>query len=733
MTGYGGGTDGHDQTWLTPGKPEVTELQREYKSCFPGSTNWNGLLNSDETRYCYWPNQSPDGKKYDEENNPAFPFNGASDARIHLVDSIINERVATLGAAFWRANLSAHAIEPGDMPKAAQVNTLLRWARQKMLRNLVKEVELAAQYQGTYGWTVLMATWERDVTLQMRELTLDMFRNIALAVAEYDQANPLAQLPQMILDPTLEEQAIPLLEQLYLSYVQMNRVAVLMEEIPKLKKSTLKRVIRELREEGRTELPVPYVTRDQPVVRALKPWDEVFIPFYETDIQTARVFVRYLMTEEELRAKAEIYGWDQKWVEQAVLQKGKISWWQFTAPTQAQQPYTWAYIQNPLNNNLIEVLYAYTTRMDDNGCKGVYCTVFQPEVSSDQEGNNDLVAKHELLNYHHGKMPFVDLPLERIQRSFVWSRPIPQIGQTWQREMKVQHDGLTDRTSFTTLPPILVPTSTLQSQWKFGPGQPLPVQQGREPKFMDIPRGDGTALELLQQVKTEADEYFGRANPNIPAVRTQVMQEQQVNHFLKAWSEVFEQVFQLMQQFMTEAELERIVGSKLVFEREAAAIAGQFDIDLTFDVRELDVDYTAEKLKRIVELVPMDVGGVINRNELIKMAMNAIDPRLARELITDSATASQQLFIQVRDEIAQMYLGNEPMYVENDPTAPTKLQYAQQVVMANPDYQEALRTNPRFAELMGKYAKNLTFSVQQQQNKQVGRIGVQPQVEQPMR
>ena len=70
--------------------------------------------------------------------------------------------------------------------------------------------------------------------------------------------------------------------------------------------------------------------------------------------------------------------------------------------------------------------------------------------------------------------------------------------------------------------------------------------------------------------------------------------------------------------------------------------------------------------------------------------------------------------------------GNEANSVENDPTAPAKLQFLQQIVENNPKLKEQLQNDPRVQETMENYAKNLQQSVDQEQNKQVGRIGVKP-------
>jgi hypothetical protein len=77
-----------------------------------------------------------------------------------------------------------------------------------------------------------------------------------------------------------------------------------------------------------------------------------------------------------------------------------------------------------------------------------------------------------------------------------------------------------------------------------------------------------------------------------------------------------------------------------------------------------------------------------------------------------------------------MMLGNEANYVENDPSAPTKLQYLQDIMGKNPKAQQSMQSDPHFRALLENYMKNLQMSVSQQQNKQIGRTGVTPVAEQ---
>jgi hypothetical protein len=127
----------------------------------------------------------------------------------------------------------------------------------------------------------------------------------------------------------------------------------------------------------------------------------------------------------------------------------------------------------------------------------------------------------------------------------------------------------------------------------------------------------------------------------------------------------------------------------------------------------------------------MDAGGVLNRNRLTEMMIQAIAPEMAQELVMNQAQASQKMYKDVQTDIGMMLLGNEALYQENDPTAQMKLQYAQQILQQNPKAQGALQNDPNFQQLFQNYVKSLQMSVMQQQNAQIGRIGVNPMQQQP--
>jgi hypothetical protein len=152
-----------------------------------------------------------------------------------------------------------------------------------------------------------------------------------------------------------------------------------------------------------------------------------------------------------------------------------------------------------------------------------------------------------------------------------------------------------------------------------------------------------------------------------------------------------------------------------------------YDFNVSYNVRELDTDYVLEKLKAISSfVVPMDSGGVIDRNKLTARFVEAISPEAAKDIIMDQASASQKMYSDVQTDIAKMMAGMEPQYVENDPAAQSKMQFVQDIVQKNPKVQAAAQQDQQFQMLFQNYMKNLQMSISQQQNKSIGRIGVTP-------
>ncbi len=306
-----------NHAFVKDGRPDVARLQSIYNRCTPAYPG--GTESLDNSRFCRWANQWSDGKKHDAKGDPngaALPWNGASDCRPFVVDAIINERVAMKTTAFWQAMLRPGM---GNSEEGAYAVALGEHLLGSVLYDeLTREVELSAQYEEHYGWMVLAPRWRRELGLRRHEVSMQY---LLQAAAQLPEQHPLRQLPLYIADPSLEQQAIEILQQWYEYYVGTQLPEDVRERAPAIKDATMRKAVRELREKGKTSVPLPYLCKDEPEICALRPWDEVFIPPEMTDEQTL-VFQREWVSEAELRGRTVTHGYNDAWVEAACEQKG---------------------------------------------------------------------------------------------------------------------------------------------------------------------------------------------------------------------------------------------------------------------------------------------------------------------------------------------------------------------------------------------------------------------------
>lgn len=683
--------------------PQVAELLAEYNRSMINSTQGNLVTKFDDIRFARWSGQSEDGKKHSElraEGDPAWPFEGASDVRNRLIDSTCNELSALLVTAFQKADIRANGTELSDLTISQIATTLLRWIRDsKMPQQLMKEAELGAQYALQYGWSAFFVGWQQSISKRTQPISMEQV--VQLAQASGSQV--LAELPQLIMSSP-EEAA-----------------AIVQAAIPDLSTKEASRMVRELAETGMTTRDEEYVSKNLPEIVALKPWDEIIFPPETADLQRSRViFRRTWMSEVELREKITTENWNADWVESALQTLGRSS----TYYQMNLLPTTTMMVYNGVNyNNMVEVVYCYTKQLDGNA-PAIYYTVVCPQAANNLRGDKVSWAIHERLDYAHGEYPFIEFRREQLRRAVVDTRGIPELSSTDQDEIKAQHDSIRDHTAFSTLPPIKV-VKRVGAINRVGPGISLPVVSQNDYSFMEPPaREPSVAFNLIQRVEANHAAYFGTSNPNVMSQKTMLFQQKLINSWLLTWRSVFRQMFSLCCQYMAPAEIQRITGG--VLPQNLSEIHSEFDLSVRFDVMDMDKEYIAQKIDFLTKIAQMDAGGVLNRNRLTEMMIQAIAPEMASELIMNQQQASQKMYKDVQSDIGNMLLGNEALYQENDPTAGTKLQYAQQILQSNPKAQAALQQDPNFQQLFQNYVKNLQMSMMQQQNAQIGRIGVTP-------
>lgn len=664
----------------------------------------NTCADNHNLRYCLWEGQSSDGRKWEEEiKETPFPWDGASDARIRLADEIINEQVAIMTEAFLRSKPQTFAIESSDFPVSKLTNNILRWLRSRLRKEIIRESTLLAEWRQTYGSAILGIFWEQEKRIKEVSVSLAELTQMFKALEEKDPQNPMARTLQTLLeriyDPLEEEALIEVVTAFY----------------PDLKSKDARKLIVDLREKGEGTIPSVYVFRSLPKWVALRVMQDVIFPKGTYDIQRAPwIAYREWLEESEIDAKVEDEGWDPIFVDEAKKHKGTAISFDKNFILEKGRSAT---VNSLPNENKIEIYHVYEKVIEDGHVK-LKCSIIHGKVESP--------ALEYDLDYAHGEYPFIVTQREMIDRLIIESRGVPEILTTHQNEIKVQRDSRTDRTSIATLPPVKVPASRADKQLVFGPAAQIPERRPGEVDWMRPPPFDQGSIEIERAARADADTYFGRLSQNVNPVISNLFQQSLTNRFLEDMSSALVMTFQLMQQYMTPEELQRIAGFPIP-QWSPDVIREQYDLALVFDVRDLDGEFVIQKSEMISKtILPTDVAGITNRAMLTSMLWQSIDPMMANQLVQNVENVTQSEIEDESRNLAMIVAGIEPPMKPSGQNFQLRLQTLQNLVNANPELQQTLQSKPISQEMLKRRVQFLEFQLSQMKNAQIGRIGAVP-------
>ena len=689
--------------------PDIAVLESLYRQTVAdlSSHQTQQQLNHD-ARYCIWGGQTDDGRKRAKLNGtPPFPWDGASDLRVPLIDEIINHGVSMDVLALQKANLRAVGVESGDLAKAAVVSNFLRWLVMSQMSELFDEAEVLANYRRENGIGVLGIYWERKVQKTQ----------IRLSLAEVEQGMP--DIAEAIRQDAFHDELVKLV-------VQMLGVSA----------KRARRMLRELRDAGETTVPHTSATVNRPVVKAYRVGEDIFVPNNTgNNLQAARhVFVRCLMSPEELREKVISEGWDEDAVEDVIetgLGLGEMS----GADSQSlAMESNRVGLGSGMNDGLVEVVRAYRRLSDEDGVPGIYCTIFFPWGSADHSASSDgkAAAKHELLGYAHGLYPFVAFKRENISRLLLDTRGIPEVGKCWQDAVKVEMDSRIDAASLATVPPRRGPVG--REPGSFSPGGYIGERRPGEYGFMDIPPSPAASVEVQQRIEVMTRRYFGRSVPDDAVQDWQVKQQKETQGWLRSWQGVFAQIWELYQQYGPDEEWFRVIGANTPKAQQFSkkSFSGKYDFYLSYDVLNTDPESWATKIETMGKLGQQyDKTGVMNWGEFLAATFEMIDPVLAERVMIPQEVASEKEVKATHDDLAKMWAGidlDPPMVGVNADLRMKVMQNWLQGAPDNParDVQTRVGQDESLRNRLERYQKQLQHQIDQRQNAQIGIQGATP-------
>lgn len=735
----------------TASEPNLEQLRKEFEWAVAdrGTNLFSRLQTNYEQRMCWWMGKSFDGRKWVPKpgQDEVFPWPGASDLAVPLVDTYINKMVANLMVVWNRMRTVIHGTEANDDTWARRMTSFWRWMKYTQMEEARGENKLLCNYLLERGCAVMGVLWDKQEQLAYEEVDLEKIVTLVMERSqggemmggestphpagsasgiqggEGDQTDGAAtfdrfsELPTMILLPEYDAMSAQLLTEL----------------LPEATLASMKRVVKELRETGVSKYPRKTVVKNRPRNVALACNEDVFLARGTTSMADAPgVFWAEWVTETTLRGRVGALDWDADWVEAVIeTQRGKAGIGSDLTRNGRNNQLTQQSSRGVVETeNMFYIVNGYRRLHDAEGVPGIYCTVFSPGLlMSVGNGSHGVTsptcpeyAKHELLNYAHGKMPFVLAQREKRSRRIDDSRGVGEIAGTLQSGIKAEVDQQIDRGSIATVPPSFHPPGEAPDKW--GPGVQIGTSRHDAYGFFQPPAYDPQSEKNAVSLRRIGDEYFGFATDPENAQDSMALKQMLVDDFMDVQREIDTQGLQLCQQFMDDEFYFRVVGSAqgkgLHATREE--IQGQFDLAIAFDVRMLDPEHASEVMSLIEQAMAMDVNGIVDHDETLAYVFGMVEPNLGERLLKPGESASLE---QVEDEgtVFVKLMAGVPVAVKPGQAYQLRLQTLTQLLQNNPGAQQLVQNNENVKQAFEERVKGLQLQISQQQNAVRGRGG----------
>lgn len=674
-------------TFVDKEGPDVVAIVGAYNRTLTElSTYFNQCVSSSDGRRCYWPGKSADLRKH---GGDAFPWEGASDTEARVIEEAINNYVSLFMSSLARANIRAYPVEAGDIGRARVVSAFLKWMVSSYIPRFREEMELAGNYFLERGLMVTYVGWERAEKRYLQKIDL---KQIA-------QASP--ELYNIILNKDNDEQVMEMLKTVF----------------PDLKDSRAKKAIKQLREDGITELPISRLSVDRPFLQTCAPDGDVFFPGYCINPQRAPfVFYRTFLTAQEVLSRVASDGWDPEWAKHVVEHLKGVNTYNLENVYGIRGTSYARYRQQYNASELVEVIYCFQRLIDhEDGAEGIYQTIFHPRFTG--IGEIPGYAKHELLN-GHDDYPFVVTRLSQDSKRLYEVQTFTDLLRGPQDQVKAERDSRIDRNSMATLPPIMHAPGNPPTDW--GPGRYVAQRRAGEITFGPVPPYNPGSVEMERTMLTAAKDIVGLNTENpLGTVRQQFY----INKFLNHAQEVLKMAFKAYQRFGPDQVFFRVTGVADPMRFDKGNPDESFDIKISFDVLNNDPETMESKLNQFVSLMQLDRNGRINADALLEVIASSVDPVLADAVLQPAEQASQQVVKMVTEDLSKIYAGIEVGARPNG--AQIALQVVQQYLQ-QPDVATRAQQDEAFRGRLEKYVQQYQFALTQMQNAEIGRLGTAP-------
>ena len=725
---------------------DVGAVVRDMEVAVSNARSYYRRMEANEAvRLCLWEGKHESNRKVSKGTKKAKPWEGASDHEVHLAQEVLLQLTAQRVAAMQRGSLSVTPMNGTEARAATQMKLVLRYYLDTCMRSekLVQGTRWAS-WALRYGHSVMYIGWKTLKAMEQQEVKESEMVNFVLQEQHAGGPNGApadgmngqdgqGAAPMVFTDEEMaaarlwvRESATP--EELAGALLRMRSD---LRARGKAAQGEALRCAKELRkamamaqspdDEATGHYNAVFVKEDRPYWEALRTGVDFFCPpetMMQDSFDDARWLVRVRwMSAQQIREEGAVRGWDPEWILKVIKDcRGKSRL--FTAQTVgtpwalANLGVGYGYTQPLMEMDRYQILEHYERRTTEDGVQCLYKTVMHADVP-------DLVASRELLPDWHGHYPFVPQTNEQDEPYLLENRGVPELCGSAQRAIKTQWDSRDDMAALTTLPPWTGP-ETLQGT-PIAPGAFIPEWRTGSVSAFRLPPPDGRSIEIEKTLRGSVDRYFALMSESVPDALNMLMGQVGINWFLAGYSRAVALTAQLVGQRMPALTGARVTGTQIIFDATREGVRGNFEFSTSFDVRALDLEWMDRILKFVKDaMTNFDPGALTNRNVLLRLSYDMIDPALGDQLINSAQDAQQSEAAAMKDVLRGIFTGEVPQFQMGVDYA-TRLQTMKDDLRQSPVRQQIMQTNEYVRAVWEDYAQKLIMQIQQKgANKQAG-------------
>lgn len=698
---------------------KLGDIKQGLRDLAGSAENWAVLrTESLRARFNRWSGQSNDGRRWGGNTGiEPVPFDGCSDQRVWWIDQTIREQETLRAVALARATIRCEPRNDAlDDKQARALTVLLRWLVDRLGDKWLEEHQKLTNYEfGDSPAVALMRVWWRSET-KLKMQVLDINNLAELWQNEYmermEQSG--AEMDQAAVVESMQEFAAALGDE---EAGEEEMAEMIQRFFPRLTATRAKRVVRQIRDKGEAEFPVPEVAYEGPAISARRFAEEFIVPDNMRDFERCPLwFEPEWLTKVELLERQATDGWNKQFVEDVLEAEGIAAIPEYDADD-----------------------YGYMTEIDATDRKGVYQIVWVWLIAANDDGlpakyysvihmDSELTAFGRRIYSSPGnRWPGVFYRREIIDSYSLNSRSVAEIEGPGQFGTKLLRDVAVDNANIGGLPPFVSHGHSNKGSIDLGPLAHLPLRQGGDAKFMQPPAFPAAARTISDDMREDRDRYWSKASEKVDPTLSAMQRECDMATFMARVKDTLKLILDLALTNMNPDTLARVLGQEgLELSAAPEDLAGQYDVRIIFDPSDLDVESVIKRCTALGEvMMSIDVDKTIDASRFVEYGVRALFPQIAADGLRPEQEGMRKELEDESRNYQKLRAGEMPeMNTEGKWNYEARANYYEQLLEANPQVFDDLAEDKR------AMMQNWITALQQQatqygENRAVGRTGAE--------